>query len=41
MEKILAMEDKAKNVFKYINLVSKYKGHMTLKQLKQQAQAGK
>ncbi|HEX9896967.1 MAG TPA: hypothetical protein VGA85_04820 [Dehalococcoidales bacterium] len=41
MEKILAMEDKAKNVFKYINLVSKHKGNMTLKQLTQQAKASK
>ena len=41
MDKILVMEDKAKNVFKYINLVSKHKGNMTLKQLKQQAQESK
>jgi hypothetical protein len=40
MEKILVIEDKAQNVFKYIKLVSKHKGNMTLKQLKQQAKTG-
>ena len=41
MKNIIVIEDKAKNVFKYIALVSKHKGHLTLKQLKQQAQMTK
>lgn len=40
MEKIMVFEGKAKNVFKYMNLVNKHKGQMTLKQL-QQAKKGK
>lgn len=41
MKNILVIENKAKHVFKYINLVSKYKGHLTLKELSQQAQEAK
>jgi hypothetical protein len=41
MKNIIVVEDKAKNVFKYIALVSKHKGHMTLKELKAQAETGK
>ena len=41
MKTIIVVEDKAKNVFKYLALVSKHKGHLTLKELKQQAQASK
>ena len=37
MKNIIVVEDKAKNVFKYIALVSKHKGHLTLKELKAQA----
>ena len=41
MKNVIVVEDKAKNVFKYIALVSKHKGHLTLKELKEQAQASK
>ena len=41
MNNIIVIEDKAKNVFKYIALVSKHKGHLTLKELKAQAQSAK
>jgi hypothetical protein len=34
---IIVVQDKARNVFKYINLVAKHKGHLTLKELKAQA----
>jgi len=36
MKPVLVIENKAKNVFKYMELVSKHKGHLTLKDLKQQ-----
>jgi len=36
-EQILVREGKAKDVFKYLALVSKHKGNTTLKQLKMQA----
>jgi len=35
MKPVLVIENKAKNVFKYLELVSKHKGHLTLKELKQ------
>jgi hypothetical protein len=35
MKSVLVVENKAKNVFKYLELVSKTKGHLTLKDLKQ------
>ncbi len=41
MKPVLVMENKAKHVFKYLELVSKQKGHLTLKELRQQAQASK
>jgi len=41
MKNIVVIEDKAKNVFKYMKLVSKHKGHLTLKELKQQAQSSR
>jgi len=41
MKNIIVVEDKARNVFKYISLVSKHKGHLTLKELKAQAQSAK
>lgn len=41
MKNIIVVEDKAKNVFKYLALVSKHKGHLTLKELSAQAQPGK
>jgi hypothetical protein len=37
MKPVLVMENKAKNVFKYMALVSKQKGHLTLKELSKQA----
>jgi len=33
MEQVLTMAGKAKQVFKYLELVSQYKGHTTLKEL--------
>jgi hypothetical protein len=36
-EQILIREGKAKDVFKYLALVSKHKGNATLKELKLQA----
>jgi hypothetical protein len=33
MEQILTMAGKAKQVFKYLELVSQYKGYTTLKEL--------
>jgi hypothetical protein len=33
MEQILTMAGKAKQVFKYLKLVSQYNGHTTLKEL--------
>jgi hypothetical protein len=34
MEQVFTMEGKAKQVFKYLKLVSKYKGQTTVKDLK-------
>jgi len=34
MEQVFAMEGKAQHVFKYLKLVSKYKGQTTIKDLK-------
>ena len=41
MRQVLGMEGKAKHVFKYIALVSKYKGQTQLKDLKAASNQGK
>jgi hypothetical protein len=41
MEQVFGMEGKAQHVFKYLKLVSKYKGQTTVKDLKNAKKAGK